>query len=166
MATVYTSPAPPSNDKRWKLVDATIRRHGRAGHALIECLHTVQECFGYLDEQALRYVAAALRVPLSKVYGVATFYHFFTLKPQGEHTCVICMGTACYIKGAPQIIAGLEEKYGVKPGETTTDGKLSVLTARCLGSCGLAPAVVFDGDVAGKIDRGGVLNRVERWMGA
>lgn len=164
MVASTTMPAPPSADKRWKLVDATIRRHGRSGDSLIECLHTVQECFGYLDEQALRYVAVALRLPLSKVYGVATFYHFFTLKPQGEHTCVVCMGTACYIKGAPLILAALEEKYGVKPGETTSDGKLSVLTARCIGSCGLAPAVVFDGDVAGKIDSNGTLNRIRKWM--
>ena len=90
-------------------------------------------------------------MPLSKVYGVATFYHFFTLKPQGEHTCVVCMGTACYIKGAQQMLDALEKTYGVKPGETTPDGKLSVLTARCIGSCGLAPAVVFDGEVAGKL---------------
>jgi bidirectional [NiFe] hydrogenase diaphorase subunit len=164
MSTMTTLPAPPSNDKRWKIVDATIRRHGRAGHSLIECLHTMQECFGYLDEQGLKYVATALQLPLSKVYGVATFYNLFTLKPQGEHTCVVCMGTACYIKGAPQILTALEQKYGVKPGETTTDGRLSVLTARCLGSCGLAPAVVFDGDVAGKIGGSDVLKRVEKWM--
>jgi bidirectional [NiFe] hydrogenase diaphorase subunit len=166
MSTMTTLPAPPSNDKRWKIVDATIRRHGRAGHSLIECLHTMQECFGYLDEQGLKYIATALQLPLSKVYGVATFYNLFTLKPQGEHTCVVCMGTACYIKGAPQILAALEQKYGVKPGETTTDGRLSVLTARCLGSCGLAPAVVFDGDVAGKIGGSDVLKRVEKWMNA
>lgn len=166
MSTMTTLPAPPSNDKRWKIVDATIRRHGRAGHSLIECLHTMQECFGYLDEQGLKYVAAALQLPLSKVYGVATFYNLFTLKPQGEHTCIVCMGTACYIKGAPQILTALEQKYSVKPGETTTDGRLSVLTARCLGSCGLAPAVVFDGDVAGKIGGSDVLKRVEKWMNA
>jgi bidirectional [NiFe] hydrogenase diaphorase subunit len=166
MSTTSAMPAPPSSDKRWKLVDATIRRHGRAGQSLIECLHTMQECFGYLDEQGLRYIAAALQLPLSKVYGVATFYNLFSLKPQGEHTAVICMGTACYIKGAPLILAALEEKYGVKPGETTKDGKLSVLTARCIGSCGLAPALVFDGDVAGKAVVTDVLKRVEKWMAA
>jgi bidirectional [NiFe] hydrogenase diaphorase subunit len=88
-------PAPPSDDRRWRLVDATMRRHGRQSHALIESLHTVQESFGYLDLEALRYVAASLRVPLSRVYGVATFYHLFNLKPQGQHTCVVCLGTAC-----------------------------------------------------------------------
>ena len=119
MSTTSAMPAPPSSDKRWKLVDATIRRHGRAGQSLIECLHTMQECFGYLDEQGLRYIAAALQVPLSKVYGVATFYHLFSLKPQGEHTCVVCIGTACYIKGTGQILKALAESYGIKPGETT-----------------------------------------------
>lgn len=162
MPMTITRPAPPSQDKRWKIVEATTRRYGYLDHALIESLHTVQECFGYLDEPALRYVAAALRVPLSKVYGVATFYHFFTLKPQGKHTCVVCMGTACYIKGAAQLLASIQEKYGIKPGETTPDGKLSLLTARCIGSCGLAPAAVFDGDVAGRVETGDVLSRLEK----
>lgn len=138
-----------------------MRRHGYQSDALIETLHTVQESFGYLDEEALRYVSASLRVPLSQAYGVATFYHFFSLKPQGKHTCVVCMGTACYIKGAPQILAGLERMAGVKPGETTDDGNLSVLTARCLGSCGLAPAAVLDGEVVGKLSPDQVLTKIK-----
>src|SRR5713226_2738147 len=136
--------APPNEDKRWRLVDATMRRLGRQSRGLIETLHTVQEAFGYLDEQALRYVAGSLRVPLSRAYGVATFYHFFTLKPSGQHTCVICLGTACYIKGAPQLMNSAHSELGIKPGETTAKGEVSLLTARCLGSCGLAPAVVYD----------------------
>ncbi len=156
-------PPLPSTDKRWKLVDATVRRHGYEGHSLIECLHTVQETFGYIDETALKYVASALRMPLSKALGVATFYHFFTLKPQGKHTCVVCMGTACYIKGANESLASIEKKYDVKAGQTTEDGNLSVLTARCLGSCGLAPAFVFDGEVAGKLDSPAVLQRLGKW---
>ena len=163
MTTMTTKLAAPSKDKRWKIVEATARRHGHASHALIETLHTTQECFGYLDEDALRYVASLLKLPLSKVYGVATFYHFFTLKPQGEHTCVVCMGTACYIKGAADLIKAAEQKYKVKPGQTTADGKLSLLTARCVGSCGLAPAVVFDGDVAGRLDSAEFLKRLAKW---
>ena len=135
----FANPSPPSDDRRWRLVEATMRRHGRQSHALIESLHTVQEAFGYLDLEALRYVAAALRVPLSQIYGVATFYHFFSLKPQGEHTCVVCLGTACYINGAANIVAAIEQAEHVKTGETTADGQLSLLSARCLGSCGLAP---------------------------
>jgi len=165
MQTILGPPTLPSDDKRWKIVEATARRHGREPHALIETLHTVQESFGYLDETALRFVAASLRVPLSRVFGAATFYHFFTLKPQGKHTCVVCTGTACYIKGAPALLAGIERTYGIKPGETTPDGELSVLTARCLGSCGLAPAVVLDSHVMGRIGPGEMLNRVAKGIG-
>ncbi len=137
----------PSDDKRWKIVDVTMRRTGYDGHALIETLHQVQDCFGYLDETSLRFVAQSLGLPLSKVYGVATFYHLFTLKPQGEHTCVICTGTACYIKGTRELVSGVEERFGVRPGQTTRDNLLSVLSARCVGACGLAPTAVVDGQV-------------------
>jgi len=155
----------PSDDKRWRIVEGTMRRHGYEPHGLIEVLHTVQESFGYLDRTSLQFVAVALRLPLSKVYGVATFYHFFSLKPPGEHTCVVCSGTACYIKGAGQILKALHEAIGVEPGETSKDGKVSLLTARCLGSCGLAPAVVFDGSVAGKLNPDDVVAHVRRWTG-
>lgn len=140
-----------------------MRRQGLQARGLIEVLHTVQEAFGYLDEQALRYVATALRVPLSRAFGVATFYHFFTLKPAGGHTCVICMGTACYIKGAPQLLDSVRKDFGILPGETTPDGRVSLLTARCLGSCGLAPAVVYDREVAGKVDSQALRNHLSKW---
>jgi bidirectional [NiFe] hydrogenase diaphorase subunit len=162
MQTYLDQPRLPSDDKRWKIVEATARRHGNEPHALIETLHTVQECFGYLDETALRFVAGILRVPLSRVYGAATFYHFFTLKPKGKHTCVVCTGTACYIKGAPALLAAMEQQHGIKPGETTPDGELSLLTARCLGSCGLAPAVVLNSAVMGKIGPVDMLARIEK----
>ena len=155
---------PPSDDKRWKIVDGSMRRHGREPFALIEVLHTVQETFGFLTDDALRYVAVSLRVPYSKVYGVATFYHFFTMKPPGEHTCVVCTGTACYIKGAASLIDAVHEEAGIAPGETTKDGKVSLLTARCLGACGLAPAVVYDGDVSGKNTGESVKERVRQYL--
>jgi bidirectional [NiFe] hydrogenase diaphorase subunit len=126
----------------------------------------VQEAFGYLDVQAIRYVAMSLRVPLSRAYGVATFYHFFTLKPAGEHTCVICMGTACYIKGAPQLLEQVQRDLGIVPGETTADKKVSLLTARCLGSCGLAPAVVYDQEVAGKVATTANREHLKKWTQA
>lgn len=163
MVSYLAKPAPPNQDKRWKLVDATIRRQGAQPRGLIETLHTVQEACGFLDEQALRYVAMSLRVPLSRAFGVATFYHFFTLKPAGEHTCVICMGTACYIKGAPQLLDAVRKDLGIAPGETTPDKKVSLLTARCLGSCGLAPAVVYDQEVAGKVSTNAVREHLKKW---
>jgi len=156
--------APPSEDKRWKLVQATMRRHGYQPNALIETLHTVQETFGYLEKKSLQFVAQALRVPLSRAYGVATFYHFFSLKPPGKHTCVVCVGTACYIRGAQGLLNDIENVTGINPGETTPDGQVSLVTARCLGSCGLAPNAVFDGEVAGKLSPADALKRVERWM--
>lgn len=164
MITDFSKPTAPSGDKRWRLVDATMRRLGNQSRGLIEALHTVQETFGYLDEGALRYVAVSLRVPLSRAYGVATFYHFFTLKPTGEHTCVVCTGTACYIKGAPQLLAAAQQDLKIKPGETTADGKVSLLTARCLGSCGLAPAVVYDHEVSGKVTSGAFRAQVRKWV--
>jgi bidirectional [NiFe] hydrogenase diaphorase subunit len=103
--------------------------------ALIETLHTVQQSFGFLDRESLKFVAATLRVPLSRVYGVATFYHFFTLKPPGKHNCLVCLGTACYIKGAAGLVTQAEKTLGVECGETTPDMSVSLLTARCLGSC-------------------------------
>jgi bidirectional [NiFe] hydrogenase diaphorase subunit len=156
-------PATPSDDKRWRIIDATMRRHGYRGDALIESLHTAQECFGFLEEQGLRFIAGSLHVPLSKAYGVATFYHFFSLRPPGEHTCVVCTGTACYIKGAAALLQALASSRGVREGQTSGDGKLSVVAARCLGSCGLAPAAVFDGEVVGRLDAGRLLERVGRW---
>ncbi len=163
MQTALGKVAPPSEDRRWKLVSATMRRHGHRRDALIETLHTVQQSFGYLDEESLRYVALSLRVPLSRAFGVATFYHYFSLKPPGEHTCVICMGTACYIKGAPLLVAEIEKSFGVKPGQTTADGRISLLAARCIGSCGLAPAAVFDGEVAAKLTPAELQGRLHRW---
>lgn len=155
---------PPSEDRRWRLVGATMRRHGYRPSALIETLHTVQESFGYVDNDALRYVAAGLHVPLSRAYGVATFYHFFSFKPPGEHTCVICLGTACYIKGGPDNLVALEDVFHVHAGETTSDGRLSLLTARCLGACGLAPAAVLDGEMVGRLNRTELQQRIERLL--
>jgi bidirectional [NiFe] hydrogenase diaphorase subunit len=162
MALARKNPNPPSDDKRWRIVGATMRRHGHQAHALIETLHSVQDCFGYLDGEALRYVANSLRVPVSQVYGVATFYHFFNLTPQGKHACVICTGTACYIKGAPDLLKALDETWNVRPGETTEDGQLSILTARCVGSCGAAPVAVLDGEVMGNVTPMILLERIQR----
>jgi bidirectional [NiFe] hydrogenase diaphorase subunit len=151
-------------DRRLRIVDRTMRMHGNEPHALIETLHAIQESYGFIDLDMMRYVSERLGVPLSKVYGVATFYHFFTLKPQGEHTCVICTGTACYIGGAKAILDEIGRQYKISPGETTKDNKLSLLTARCLGACGLAPAVVYDGTVAGKQTPESVNKTLVRWF--
>jgi bidirectional [NiFe] hydrogenase diaphorase subunit len=157
------NPTAPSTDKRWRLVDAAMRRHGYRADALIEALHVVQSAFGFLDKTALRQVAKALRVPPSQAFGVATFYHLFTLRPPGRHTCIVCMGTACYIKGAPALVDAAEKSLGVRLGETTSDGEVALMPAHCFGSCGVAPAAVFDGQVAGLLTAADVVGRLRRW---
>lgn len=155
--------AHPSGDKRLVILDTFMKRQQFRGDALIEVLHKAQELFGFLDDGLLLYVARALKLPPSRVYGVATFYHFFTLKPQGEHTCVVCLGTACYVKGADKIMAAVEQRAGIKSGETTPDNKLSLATARCIGACGIAPAVVYDGTVAAKQTPESALAHLQPW---
>lgn len=156
------APPTPNDDKRWRIIDARMRRLGYSPDGLIEVLHTAQEAFGFLDAETLAYVGDALGVPPSRAYGVATFYSYFTLKPQGEHTCVVCTGTACYINGAGTILKRIEKELGVRPGETTPDNKISILTARCLGACSLAPAVVFDDHIQGKLNADTVLGQLEQ----
>jgi len=138
-----------SNDSRLKVLDATMKRHQYQQDALIEILHKAQELFGYLSNDLLLYIAYHLKLPPSRVYGVATFYHLFSLAPKGIHRCVVCIGTACYVKGAASLLAAVEQCAQIHPGETTSDDQLSFSTARCLGACGIAPAVVFDGNVCG-----------------
>src|SRR5271157_1968744 len=154
-----------SGDKRFKILEAHMKKHQFKQDALIEVLHKAQELFGYLEDDLLLFVAHKLKLPASRVYGVATFYHFFTLKPQGRHTCVVCMGTACYVRGADRILAAIEAAAKIKAGETTPDKQLSLLTARCIGACGIAPAVVYDGAVTPRQTAQSALERVKGWIG-
>lgn len=156
--------SPPDDDKRWRIVNATMRRHGYSPHALIETLHTVQESFGFLDETSMRYVAYSLRIPLSRVYGVATFYNHFMMKPKGAHNCVVCLGTACYIKHSTNILEKLQQTLQIEPGETTPDGQISLTVAHCVGMCWLAPVLLFDNEAQGDITPEAAIARVQEWM--
>ena len=152
-ASKEKSPPPtthPSGDERYTAIDRTMKRFKYEKDALLEVLHSAQEIFGYLSEDLMIYISSQLRVPLSQVFGVVTFYHLFTFEPLGKHNCIICTGTACHVKGADAITEALSEHYDVEVGKTTEDGLLSLTTARCLGSCGLAPVTVLDGAVHGK----------------
>jgi len=159
----FTPPPLPSEDKRWKIVNGTMRKSGYNRYALIETLHTVQSSFGYLDDDAIRFVAQSLRVPLSQAYGVVTFYHYFSLKPPGKHTVTVCAGTACYIKGADKLIGAAEKKLCIKQGQTTPDGQVSLMVARCVGACSRAPVALCDGEVMGEMTQEQVLEQLERW---
>jgi NADH:ubiquinone oxidoreductase subunit E len=118
---------------------------------LINVLHKVQDHFGYLAIPQLDAVAQLLRVPMAKVSGVATFYHFFRLRPKGQYVISVCMGTACYVKGATQISERLRQELGIDIGQTTPDGLFSLAESRCVGTCGLAPALMVNEDVHGKV---------------
>jgi bidirectional [NiFe] hydrogenase diaphorase subunit len=159
----FTPPPLPSDDKRWKIVNGTMRKNGFARHALIETLHTVQSSFGFLDDDSIRFVARSLRVPLSQAYGVATFYHYFSLKPPGRHTLTVCAGTACYIKGSDKLTAAAEKRLGIAQGQTTADGNISLMVARCVGACSRAPVMLFDGQVAGETTGEQMIEQLERW---
>jgi bidirectional [NiFe] hydrogenase diaphorase subunit len=152
------------NDKRWKLVRLTMKKHQYSRRALIETLHVIQDSFGFIDDESVAYVAQELKVPLSKVHGVVTFYNTFTSKPAGEHSLVLCTGTACYVKGNDKMIEFMKERYGLDPNQTTPDNKLSFLAARCVGACGLAPVMILDGRIMGKMTVDQMKARVEEWL--
>lgn len=156
----------PSGDERYKAIDRTMKLYDYEADALLEVLNSAQETMGYLSEDLLIYVAQHLNVPLVQVYGVATFYHMFTFEPLGENNCIICTGTACHVKGANEIVEALGGQYGIAAGDTTADGLFSLRTARCLGSCGLAPVVVLNGQVSGKATPDGVVRRVREVVSA
>lgn len=156
----------PSGDERYAAIDRTLRRFKYEKDALLEVLNTAQETFGYLSEDLLIYIALQLDVPLIRVYGVATFYHMFTFEPLGEHNAIICTGTACHVKGADKIMNSIAEAFDVQPGDTTPDGFLSLTSARCIGSCGLAPVAVLDGKVRGKETPQGLLQRIREIVAA
>jgi len=153
-----------SGDKRFKILEAHIKKFQGRQDALIEVLHKAQELFGFLEDDLLLFVAYRLKLPPSRVYGVATFYHFFTLKPQGAHTCVVCLGTACYVKGSDRVLAAIEQAAKIRAGETTPDRQPSLLTARCIGACGIAPAVVYDGTVSPRQSPELALEQLKGWL--
>ena len=134
-------------DNRQKLLDAAMKRNQHQPDALIEVLHTAQELYGFLQDDILLYITKKLKLPPSKVFGVATFYNFFSLAPKGEHSCIVCMGTACYVKGAGEILDKIEKKLNIENGSITSDGMFSLDSTRCIGACGLAPIVTVNDDV-------------------
>jgi bidirectional [NiFe] hydrogenase diaphorase subunit len=147
IAEVETTKADP----RIKLIAAKIRKENYRPEALIEILHTAQNAYGYLPVHVLSYITKSLHLPPSRVFAAVTFYHFFSLKSKGEHTCLVCTGTACYVKGAQAILQELEKQFGIKAGQVTADEKLGIQVARCVGACGLAPVVVVDDEVEAKV---------------
>lgn len=126
------------------------------GGELINVLHKSQESFGYLPAEVQEIIAAELNIPVAKVYGVVTFYSFFTMLPKGKNPISICTGTACYVRGAEKVLDEFKRILDVKVGETTPDGKFSLSCLRCVGACGLAPVVMVGEKVYGRVSPDGV----------
>ncbi len=129
-----------------KKIQSYIEKHDGKKDNLIAILQDIQGEHNYLPQDALRYVAKALKIPLSDVVGVATFYRAFSLTPRGKHTCTVCLGTACHVRGGPKILDEFERRLKVRPGETTKDGRYTLETVACLGCCAIGPVVVVDKD--------------------
>jgi len=132
-------------------INDIINQEARGNGSLIAALEEIQERYRYLPPEALILASERLGVPLSQAYSVATFYNAFSLKPKGKHCMHVCMGTACHVRGSPQVLDRLESKLGIKAGDTTRDHLFTLETVNCLGACALGPIVVADGDYSGQM---------------
>jgi len=141
-----------SEEEQYRLLSQVIRDFNADENNLIQVLHMAQAIFGYLPLSVQQYIAKEMDLPLSKISGVVTFYSFFSTQPKGRYTIQICLGTACYVRGGKKILEKLQELLGARVGETTKDGKFSLQVMRCIGACGLAPAISIDGKVFKRVN--------------
>lgn len=130
---------------------------------LMHVLQEAQGIYGYLPIEVQTIIAEGLGISLSEVYGVATFYSQFSLLPKGKHRISVCLGTACYVKGADKVLAEVEKQLGIKCGECTADGLFSIDSCRCVGACGLAPVMMIDNDVYGKLSPDMIKNILDKY---
>ncbi|MDD3049670.1 MAG: NAD(P)H-dependent oxidoreductase subunit E [Candidatus Cloacimonetes bacterium] len=136
----------------YKQLEAVIEEKKSMQNPLIEILRIAQDIFGYLPQEVQEFVSEKLGVPISKVYGVVTFYNFFSMKPRGKYIINVCMGTACYVKGAPRLLKMIEDELNCKLGETTEDKMFTISAVRCVGACSLAPVFVIGEETFGRIE--------------
>jgi NADH:ubiquinone oxidoreductase subunit E len=148
----------------WKEIDRIIQRYKGKPGALIPVLEECQNVCGYLPMEVQERISNGLNIPGSTIYGVVTFYSFFTMVPRGRHTIKVCLGTACYVRGGKANLDYLQDEFEVEVGGTTRDLRFSIDSVRCLGACGMAPAMVVDGDTYAQVSRRNIreiLNRYE-----
>ena len=146
------TPISPQDNALYERLKEVIEATKSMRNPLIEVLRQAQDIFGYLPIEVQEFIAQEMNVPASKIYGVITFYNYFTMKPRGKYTINLCMGTACYVKGAPRLAQMMEEELGAKVGETTADGRFTLSAVRCVGACSLAPVFVIGEDTYGRVD--------------
>ncbi len=137
--------------EQFAALDDFIATSSRNRDALIPVLHRAQDIFGHLPVPVQSHVARAMRLPVSEVYGVVSFYHYFTMQPRGRHTINVCLGTACYVRGAKKVVETLCDQLKIRMGDTTPDRRFSLRTQRCFGACGLAPVIMINNDVHGRV---------------
>ncbi len=142
---------PNQNPELAARVDEILEKHRDKPGSLMVILNEVQAKIGFVSEQIQAYIAAGLHIPVSKVHGVISFYSFFTTRPRGKHTIKFCMGTACYVGGASQLIDKARQLIGVDLGETTEDGNVTLEECRCVGACSQAPVIVIDDTIHGRV---------------
>lgn len=147
------------------LMEPVFEKYASQPGALIPVLQKAQDIYNYLPPEVLQRIADRLGIALSKVYGVATFYAQFYLERRGRHVLRLCDGTACHVKGTPVLLTAVEEEFGVRPGQTTEDGNLTVEIVYCMGSCALAPVAVLDGKVIGRMRQETLLKTVKKHIG-
>lgn len=138
-------------DERLEKLQQVIEHYKGTKGALIPVLHEAQDIYGYLPLEVQKVISEGLDVPLAEIYGVVTFYAQFSLQPKGKYKINVCLGTACYVKGAAKLIDKIKEKLGIEVGECTEDGKFSLDATRCIGACGLAPVMTINDDVYGRL---------------
>lgn len=138
-------------EEKLKKIDEMLERHKGQKGALLQCLQEAQGIMGYLPIEVQEKVADALGITLSEVYSTITFYSFFNLKPRGKYQIRVCLGTACYVRGASKVLDRLEKELGIKVGDTTEDAKFSLDACRCVGACGLAPTIIINDEVYGRL---------------
>ena len=153
-------------DNDCEKVEAIIHKYGGSRDSLISMLQDIQYEYKYLPENMLRLVAKQLELPLIQVYGVATFFKAFSLKPRGKHIVSVCLGTACHVRGAPAVLDEVERQLGTEPGETTEDMQFTLETVNCLGACALGPIMVVDGKYHGQVGPGKVKKILNRYKKA
>lgn len=152
-----------TEEEGYRLLEKVIEEYEGKETNLVQVLHYAQSIFGYLPLETQRFIAEQMELPLSRVSGVVSFYSFFSTMPKGKHTISICLGTACYVRGGKKIIDKLHEMLGIDVGETTKDLRFSMEIKRCIGACGLAPAMLIDETVYKRVNPNRIKNILEQY---
>ncbi|MFO7637471.1 MAG: NAD(P)H-dependent oxidoreductase subunit E [Clostridia bacterium] len=153
-----------TTEEQFGLLEKTINDYGAEERNMIQILHIAQAIFGFLPEEVQKFVSVKMNLPLPKIKGVISFYSLFSTKPKGKHTISVCLGTACYVRGGEKVLSRIKEVLRIEVGETTEDKTFSLEVMRCIGACGLAPAISIDGKVYKRVNPNRVKDILEQYQ--